>query len=214
MVGSLELVSISDFVLSALCLFLSGILFGNIRSYSSRSGMLSFFLLFAGLSAFMGGTDHGFFEPINQRYFPRTITYLFIAAATFFILNYTIMTYFKGKESRILVIIAYIQLIAFIISSFFYHDFLLVVANYSPILFLFFIMNLLHFKRSKSESYFTFFCVLMIIATLIQVFEIKISNRINGDTLFHIIAFISYLFLFKGVKEISSSDTTTMYKSL
>jgi hypothetical protein len=205
MVGPLELVSISDFILSALCLFLSGVLFGHIKSYASPSGMLSFFLLFAGLSAFMGGIDHGFFEPINQRYVPRTLTYIFIAGATFFIFKYTIMTYFKGTVSRALLKLAYIQLIVFIISSFYYHNFLLVVGNYSPILFLFFIMNLLNVKRRKSELYFTLFCIIMIGATLIQVFGIKISNSINGDTLFHIIAFISYIFMFKGVKEISNS---------
>jgi hypothetical protein len=205
MINTLELVSISDFVLSALCLFLSGFLFGNIKSYASPSGLLSFFLLFIGLAAFMGGIDHGFFEPIDQRYIPRTLTYLLIAAATFVLFKYTISTYFKGPLSRVLLLIAYLQLITFVISSFFYHHFLLVVGNYSPILILFFIMNVLNIKRSKSELNFTLFCLMMIIATLVQVLEIKISDSLNGDTLFHIIAFIAYLFMFKGVKEIPNS---------
>lgn len=207
MISSLELVSISDFVLSALCLFLSGILFGNIKSHLSRYGMLCYFILFSGLSAFMGGIDHGFFEPINQRYFPRTLTYLFIAAATFFLFRYTILTYFKGKMSQFLLLIAYIQLIVFILTSFFYHNFILVVSNYSPILMLFFFMNLRHIKRSKSELNFTIFCLIMIISTLIQVFEIGISKIINGNTLFHIIAFIGYIFFFIGVNKISNSNT-------
>jgi len=206
MVNALELVSISDFVLSALCLFLSGILFGNMKSHLSRSGMLCYFILFSGLSAFMGGIDHGFFQPINQSYIPRTLTYLFLAAATFSIFRYTILTYFNGAVSRVLLFLAYIQLIGVIITSFFYHNFLLVVANYFPILFLFFVMNLLHIKRSKSELNFTLFCLIMIVATLIQVFEIKLSNMINGDSLFHIIAIIAYLFMFRGVKKISNSD--------
>ena len=199
MVSALELVSLSDFVLSALCLFLSGILFGKVKSHLSTYAMLCYFFLFAGLSAFMGGIDHGFFEPINQRYFPRTLTYLFVATATFFLFKYTIFTFFKGKVRRLLLILAYLQLIAFMISAFFYHNFILVVANYAPILLLFFIMNLIHIKNSKREYYFTLFCIILIIATLVQAFEIKLSNNINGDTFYHIIAFIGYLFLYKGV---------------
>jgi hypothetical protein len=207
MVNALELVSISDFVLAILFLFLSGILFGKVKSSSTTYKMLCYFFLFAGLSAFMGGIDHGFFEPIHQRYYPRTFTYLFIAAATFCLFRYTILTYFKGKTSRILLFIAVIQLVAFIISAFFYHNFLLVVGNYSPILLLFFIMNLMHAKRSKTELNFTVFCIIMIVATLVQVLGIGISKSINGNTLFHIIAFIGYLFLFKGGTELSRSDT-------
>ena len=207
MVNALELVSISDFVLSALCLFLSGVLFGKIKSHLSTYGMLCYFLLFAGLSAFMGGIDHGFFEPINQRYFPRTLTYLFVATATFFLFMYTVFTFFKDKVKRVLLILAYIQLIVFMISAFFYHNFILVVANYAPVLLLFFIMNLLHIKNSKKEYYFTLFCLILIIATLVQAFEIKLSNKINGDTFYHIIAFIGYLFLYKGVNVISNRNS-------
>ena len=83
MVSALELVSLSDFVLSALCLFLSGLLFGKVKSHLSTYAMLCYFFLFAGLSAFMGGIDHGFFEPIDQRYYPRTFTYLFVALLQF-----------------------------------------------------------------------------------------------------------------------------------
>ena len=138
----------------------------------------------------MGGIDHGFFEPINQRYYPRTLTYLFVATATFFLFRYTILTYFKGKVARILLFIAYAQLIAFVISSFFLHDFLLVVGNYSPILLLFFIMNLIHIKRSKSEFTLSIFCIIIIAATLVQVLQIRISDTIDGNTLYHIIAFV------------------------
>lgn len=201
MINALQLVSISDFVLAALCLFLSGMLFGKVKSHWSPYAMLCYFLLFAGLAAFMGGIDHGFFEPINQRYFTRTLTYLLLALATFTLFRYTILTYFTGRVSQVLLLIAYLQLIIFATASFFYHHFLLVVGNYSPILLLFFVMNLLNVKRSKRELYFTLFCVIMILATLVQVLGIGISAAINGDTLFHIIAFIGYLLLFAGVKE-------------
>ncbi len=207
MITPLELVSISDFVLAALCLFLSGILFGKVKSPFSRLGMLSYFILFVGLSAFMGGIDHGFFEPINQRYVTRTLTYIFVAAATFSLFKYTILTYFKGKLSRFLFIIAYTQLIAFIAVSLFYNNFLLVVFNYLPVLLLFLIMNVLNIKRSKSELHFTLFCLIMILASLVQVLGIGLSKSINGDTLFHIIAFVSYLFFFSGAKHISDSNT-------
>ncbi|MFT5513382.1 MAG: hypothetical protein ACI8SE_001789 [Bacteroidia bacterium] len=206
MINALELVSISDFILAGLCLFLSGILFGKVESHLPLPRTLCYFILFAGLSAFMGGIDHGFFEPINQRFVTKSLTYICIAAATFTLFRYTVLTYFQGNGSRILLVIAYVQLVAFVIGAFFFQSFLLVVANYAPVLILFFIMNLLHVKRSKSELYFTMFCAIMIVATLVQVFHIEISPMINGDTLFHIIAIIAYLYMYKGVNELTKSD--------
>tara|TARA_R110001632_G_scaffold74746_5_gene170717 strand:- start:2201 stop:2815 length:615 start_codon:yes stop_codon:yes gene_type:complete len=202
MINALQLVSLSDFILAIQCVFLAGIIFGKIKSHLSSAGMLGYFLFFAGLSAFMGGIDHGFFEPVNQRYYPRTFTYLFVAAATFFIFKYTIVTFTKGKIRSFLTGIAYIQLIAFVISSFYYHNFILVVGNYSPVLLFFFIMNLINLKKGKSERYFSIFCSIMIIATLIQVSEINLSELVNSDTLFHVIAFIGYFFMFTGIKQI------------
>jgi hypothetical protein len=97
MINALQLVSLSGFILAIQWVFLAGTIFCKIKSHSSSPRMLGCFLFFAGLSALMGGIDYGFFEPVNQRYYPRTFTYLFVAAATFFIFKYTIVTFTKGK---------------------------------------------------------------------------------------------------------------------
>ena len=202
MINSLQLVSITDFILSLLCIFLAGILFGKAKTLKKEAKLLCYFFFFAGLAAFAGGIDHGFFEPINQRFIPTTITYLSVALATFFIFNYTITTFFKGGVVSVLRIIAIVQLLGFAIASFYYHNFILVVANYSPILLLFFAMNVRFIKRGKSEVNFMVFCVILILATLVQVLEIGLSETINSDTLYHIIAFIAYFFLFFGVSNL------------
>ena len=119
MINDLQLVSLSDFILAIQCIFLAGFIFGKIKTHTSRAGMLGYFLFFAGLSAFMGGIDHVFFEPIGQRYYPRTFTYLFVAAATFFIFKYTIVILTRGKIRAFLTGFAYVQLITFIINSFY-----------------------------------------------------------------------------------------------
>ena len=63
MINTLELVSISDFILSIVCLFLAGLTLGNSKTNKSPDTYLGFFIIFIGLSAFMGGLNHGFFEP-------------------------------------------------------------------------------------------------------------------------------------------------------
>ena len=208
MINSLQFVSITDFILSLLCIFLAGILFGKAKTLKKEAKLLCYFFFFAGLAAFAGGIDHGFFEPINQRFIPTTITYLCVALATFFIFNYTIRTFFTGRLLNTLKILAIIQLLGFAIASFYYHNFILVVGNYSPILLLFFAMNVIYFKRGKSEVNFTLFCIILIIATLVQVLRIRLSETINSDTLYHIIAFIAYFFLYFGVSnlKLSSND--------
>lgn len=203
MINALELVSISDFVLSILCLFFSGILFAKINTHFGRYGMLCYFMLFAGLSAFTGGIDHGFFEPINQRYYPRTLTYIFVAFATYALFRYTVLTYVKGVFRRGLLVMAFFQFVAFLITSFYYHNFMLVVANYTPVLLFFFIMNVINVNKSSSEYHFTIFCIIMIAATTVQALELNLSSLVNSDTLFHIIAFFGYFFMFKGAKKLT-----------
>lgn len=202
MITALAFVSLSDFILGLLCVYLAGNLFGSLDQHFSRFGIAAYFLLFAGLAAFMGGIDHGFFEPIHQRYYPRTLSYIMVALATFMLFNYVIKTYVKLSLQGILHAVSVLQLIAFCVASFYVHNFLLVVGNYAPVLLLFFILNTLHHKQTKSAWYFMWFSIILIVATLIQVFEVGITEKINGDTLFHMVAVVAYLFFFKGSQQI------------
>ena len=204
MITPLQLVSITDFILGTLCIFLSGVLYGksNHFSLSNYSAKLVLFIFFVGMAAFIGGLDHGFFQPIDQRFIPTTLTYLFIALATFFLFKYTIQTFFNEKMGKILSIISYLQLAFFVVSSFFLHNFLLVIANYSPILILFFTLNIIHLKSKKGNLYLIVTCITIIIATLVQSLGFQISELLNADTLYHIIAMIAYVIFYFGVVEI------------
>lgn len=206
MINELQLVSLSDFIISIQCVFFGGMIIGNRSVKKSTPKLLGYFVLFAGLSAFMGGIDHGFFEPIEQRYYPRLLTYFFVAFATFFIFRYTILVFFSKPIARILLVLSFVQLGAFIISSFFSTNFLLVVSNYAPILLLFFVLNLIHINKNQSHLYFVIFCILLILASLIQVLEIDLSELINSDTFFHFVAFIAYFFLFQGIRKLEESS--------
>ncbi len=206
MLTSLQLVSITDFVLSLECLFLSGILFGKTRSLNSAQGMLSFFLLFAGIATFMGGLDHGFFQPIDKRFVPTTLTYISIAFATFFLFRYIAITFFNKKVAGILQIIAYIQLVVFIGFSFTYHNFLLVIGNYSPLLLLFFILNLVHLKDGKSNWYIVLFCISLIVATVVQASGIKLTEMLNEDTMYHLISMLAYMFFYIGAVKLLDKE--------
>ncbi len=207
MINALELVSISDFALSMVCLFLAGLTLGNGKTNKSPDKFLGYFILFVGLSAFMGGLNHGFFEPLHQSYYPRLLTFIFAAGGTFCIFNYTIKVFTKGKILNILNIVSYIQLIGFVLASFHIDNFILVIGNYAPILLFFFMMNLINFKKGKKEKYFTFFCIVMNIGTFIQVAKINISEIINNSTLFHVIVLFGYIIMYFGIKQKRSSKT-------
>jgi len=204
MITPLQLVSITDFILGALCLFLAGVLYGKSQdfSFSKPSSMLVLFVFFVGMAAFMGGLDHGFFQPIDQRFVPTTLTYLCIAIATYFLFKYTIQLFFIENIGKILSVIALLQLAIFIGCSFYIHHFLLVIANYSPILLLFFILNIVHLKSKKGNVYFVITCLTIILATLVQSLGIQISTLLNGDTLYHLIAMAAYVFYYFGVVQV------------
>ncbi len=208
MITPLQLVSITDFILGTLCLFLAGALYGKSQdfSFSKPSSKLVLFIFFVGLAAFMGGLDHGFFQPIDQRFIPTTLTYLCIALATYFLFEYTIQTFFSEKTGKILSIIAYLQLVIFVVSSFLLHNFLLVIANYSPILILFFTLNIIHLKSKKGNLYFIITCITIIIATLVQTFGFQFSLFLNAETMYHTIAMIAYVVFYFGVSEILKKE--------
>ena len=206
MINALELVSISDFALSIVCLFLAGLTLGNTKTNKSPDNSLGFFILFVGLSAFMGGLNHGFFEPLHQSYYPRLLTFIFAAGGTFCIFNYTIKVFTKGRTASILTIASYIQLIAFILATPFTDNFLLVIGNYTPILFFFFMMNLLNLKKGKREQYFSLFFLIMALGTIVQITKISASDLINNSTLFHTIVLIGYIILYFGIQQKKSSN--------
>jgi hypothetical protein len=154
----------------------------------------------------MGGLNHGFFEPLDQSYYPKLLTYIFAAGGTFCIFNYTIKVFTKGKVANILTIISYVQLIGFVLATFYIDDFILVIGNYAPILFFFFIMNFINFKRGKREQYFSLFFLVIFTGSFVQITKISISDLINNSTLFHSIVLIGYLILYAGIRQKKSSN--------
>ena len=201
MINALELVSISDFALSIVCLFLAGLTLGNSKTNKSPDTYLGFFIIFIGLSAFMGGLNHGFFEPLDQSYYPKLLTYIFAAGGTFCIFNYTIKVFTKGKVANILTFISYVQLVGFVLATFYIDNFILVIGNYAPILFFFFIMNVINFKKGKKEKYLTFFCIVMNLGTCVQLTKINISELIHSSTLFHVIILFGYIIMYYGIQQ-------------
>ena len=153
MINALELVSISDFVLSIVCLFLAGLTLGNGKTNKSPDTYLGFFIVFIGFSAFMGGLNHGFFQPLDQSYYPKLLTYIFAAGGTFCIFSYTIKVFTKGKVANILTIISYVQLVGFVLATFYIDNFILVIGNYAPILFFFFITKQVSVNNRQSSIY-------------------------------------------------------------
>ena len=201
MINALELVSISDFSLAIVCLFLAGLTLGNHKTNKSPDNALGFFILCGGLSAFMGGLNHGFFEPLDQSYYPKLLTYIFAAGGTFCIFSYTIKVFTKGKVANILTIISYLQLDGFVLATFYIDNFILVIGNYAPILFFFFIMNVINFKKGKKEKYLTFFCIVMNLGTCVQLTKINISELIHSSTLFHVIILFGYIIMYYGIQQ-------------
>ncbi len=198
MITPLDLVAISDFVVAGLCLYLAGVLYGRRHTLPATTMLMSYFLLFIGLAAFMGGLDHGFFEPIDQRYFAKVGTMLSTAAATFCLFKFTLDNYFTGGAHRSLMIIAYIQLVVFIALSFINHHFLIVVGNYAPVLVLFLVMVTINLNKSRSERYYLGFCMLSFIATIIQVSGVQLSALVNSDTLYHLALLVCIIVMYMG----------------
>ena len=71
---------------------------------------------------------------------------------------------------------------------------------------LFFILNIIHLKSKKGNLYFIITCITIIIATMVQSLGLQISEFLNTETLYHIIAMIAYVIYYFGVAEILKEE--------
>jgi hypothetical protein len=67
---------------------------------------------------------------------------------------------------------------------------------------MFFTLNIIHLKTKKGNLNFILTCITVIIATLVQSLGYQISEFLNAETLYHIIAMIAYVIFYFGVVEI------------
>lgn len=200
MITALELSAITDFLLACWTLFLAGRLAEHIEVPRSTYAVITYFTFFLGVSALIGGIHHGFFEFHPQEQVLIRLTYWSIAIATFLIFWFTIEHFTSGTINKILKILALVQFVFFILTTYDSKNFSIVILNYFPVTLLFTVFNIFHLKKYRSAIYFCCFSGLVLLGSFMQVSKISLTQFYDHNFLYHLCLMIAYYFLFRGIK--------------
>lgn len=200
--SSLEITSITNFILAAEVYFVAGLLFGKGPGKSSPALLWSYAMAALGTAALLGGLDHGFFELTRDGTLVRTIlqrvTWVFIGLTTFFVLMTAGKQFFDKKYGKIFVAAASIQFVLSVVLSILFNNFLLVIVNYAPVMLFFLVMNSINLKSGRGNGAMTAGLVLTFIAAGIQQSKMQVLSPVNHNGIYHLVMMVAVVFFYYG----------------
>ena len=198
---TLELVAITNFILAAALIFFAGMLFGNMSGIHSPYSSWAAAMVSLGISAFMGGIDHGFLEPKGNtlsRIIAQRATWIFVAFTAFFTGLTVLRLFFPGLESLkgYTLLIAYLLL--FIIIIIYKGRFAFVIIAYAPVMLLFLILNIKTLHTGPGSAAMTTGLILAFAGSALQMMRFHQNRLFNHNCWYHIIGTAAAVFLYIG----------------
>lgn len=210
--------AITDWILAIECFFFGHMLFwhhGKISNNQTFKHIKAFglFFLFIGMGSLFGGIAHGF-NYLSESYplfkYVWVITVLCIGKASFYLGCAIVLRFFDHLQKIILPMLAlkfliYVLLAFGIIPNSFYNNgdvsFSLVIMDYAPIQFWFFVMMLFTFLKTKSIHHSTVVSGLLLsfMGSLLQAFKVSPHPMFNHNDLYHVIQMLALFLVYKGI---------------
>ena len=199
--------SITDYLISALTFYF----YMRLRRKSNEQEPIinwSRFFLFMSLSTFMGGTAHGFFIfGVGNGFFVSWyIMQILNGISIYFMQKATLSTILKNSVHKEKWRIAYIiQLAIFIPSVIFFSNYLVTVivnaVGFIPVM-------ILHYrnKENKSSVMIGHSIAISFITAFVHLSKISVNDYFNNKDIAHIFINISFIVMFRGIKEEATSS--------
>jgi len=198
---ALAVTSITNFILAAEVFFLAGLLFGRRPAPRSAAWFWALAMLFLGLSALLGGIDHGFFEIDGDtpvRNLIEHTNWTLLGILTFLAFATTLRQFFADAIRRTLFIVAGAQLAVYTVLSWLIDDFLVVMLNYAPVMLFLLVMSARGLKDGSGTLAFVIGIILLFAASGVQAAGIDVFTPFDRNSLYHFGAMAAVLFLYAG----------------
>ncbi len=160
------------------------------------------FFLFLGISMFLGGFSHAFFQYTGM--YGKKVTWIFAFLAGFYagkgMLSLNVIS---QNTKKWLNVFLYVKFIVLLILAFYYQEFLFVTVD-SALTYLVYCLGLgLVYTKKGFPSYkYTIWGVYLLVPTIIIfIFNIQISVWFNKNDLAHLIMIGSVILFYLGVKK-------------
>ncbi len=202
---ALGVTSITNFLLACEAFFLAGMLAQRCGSRFSASWFWSGMMLLLGLSALLGGIDHGFFEAQGlPRYAIQRTSWLVIGAVAFLMLMTTACQFFTARVRRVLMAAGLVQLVVYAIVILVNGSYAAVIINYVPALLFLLLMSVLGIRNGSGSWQMIGGILIMLAASAIQALDVNVFDPLNSSGLYHLVLMPAAILLYRGGVRLST----------
>jgi hypothetical protein len=184
----LAVTAITNFILACEAFFVSGLLWARPKAPRSAAWFWQIAMLTLAATALVGGIDHGFFEVFGQIPVRKVIehtNWFIIGLLTFFVFL-TAARQFLGRPWRTYAyVIAAVQLAVYTLLILFIDNFLVVMANYAPVMLWLLALNFIHLKDGGGTWALGLGIVLSFAASAVQAAGVDVFSPFDRNSLYH-----------------------------
>lgn len=163
-------------------------------------------MLCLGLAALIGGIDHGFVEPAGlSRTAIQKLNWLVLGAMTLAVVLTIAGQFFEGRASRVIVAVGVVQFAVFVVAVLAVDAYLVVIANYAPVMLWFLVMNLLHRRRSPGAPAMVAGTLVLLFASALQALGIDAFSPLDRNGLYHVVSIPGVFLLYLGGRRLRTT---------
>lgn len=191
--------AITNFLLAGETLFLAGMLVRKSGARYSAAWFWGRTFVLIGVSALLGGIDHGFFETAGlDRSGIKHLNWLVIGAATFCMLLTTATQFLSARAQRAFLAVGIIQFVAYAVAVFAVDRYAIVILNYGPVLLLLLAVYIARARTTPGATDMIAGIVILVVASAVQALGVNTFAPLNSSGLYHVVSMAGMIFLYRG----------------
>lgn len=198
---ALAVTAVTNFILACEVFLIAGLLLGRPKAPGSAAGVWGLTLACLGLSALLGGIDHGFVEPFGQtpgRIALERANWAVLGLTTLGVFVTMARQFFSPAAQRVVFVVAGLQLTLYLALIAFVGNFLVVILNYAPVMLLLLIFNFVGLKDGRGSWPMIAGIVLLFAASGVQASGFDAFSPVDHNGLYHLIAMAGVVALYFG----------------
>lgn len=198
---ALAVTAVTNFILACEVFLIAGLLLGRPKAIGSAAGVWGLTLACLGLSALLGGIDHGFVEPFGQtpsRIALERANWAVLGLTTLGVFVTTARQFFSPAVQRVIFAIAGLQLALYLALIAFVGNFLVVIVNYAPVMLLLLVFSVIGLKDGRGSRPMIAGVALLFAASGVQASGFDAFSPVDHNGLYHLIAMAGVVALYFG----------------
>ncbi len=207
-IDALTVTAVTSFLLAFTFALFAGMLLSRPAQRASPQRAWAWALLLLGVANLVGGIDHGFAEPISleaREPFMRA-SWLLVGLVTFAALLTTAGQFFSARLTRVVRVIAVVQLVVYSVAVMSTDSYLVVILNYAPVILLLLGLSVAGLGNGKGSIAMVIGILLLIVGSVLQAAGVDVFSPVDRNGLYHLVALAAVPFLYAGGKRLSATN--------